>query len=156
MDGDTVSVERTIAAPPEKIFALLSDAGKHQAFDGSGTVIGSRRTDARAKAERLRIGSEFGMSMKQGLPYSTVNTVIEYEDNLRIAWQTVGSGFLGQVIGGRIWRYELEATDAGTLVRETWDLSQDRQAFLIKRSKLPSTTERNMQRTLERIEREVT
>lgn len=153
MHGDTVSVERVIAAPPEKIFALLSDASKHRVFDGSGTVVGSPAEGG--QPEPLRIGSAFGMSMKQGMRYSTVNTVIEYKDNLRIAWQTVASGFLGKVIGGRIWRYELEATESGTLVRETWDLSQDRQAFLIKRSGIPSATEQNMVRTLERIEREV-
>ena len=27
--------------------------------------------------------------------------------------------------GGRIWRYELEPVDGGTLVRETWDISQE-------------------------------
>ena len=38
MEGNTVSVERVIKAPPGAIFALLADAGKHAGFDGSGSV----------------------------------------------------------------------------------------------------------------------
>lgn len=51
------------------------------------------------------------------LPYRTTNTVIEYEPDRRIAWQTYGVGGLA---GGRTWRDELAPTDGGTLVRETW------------------------------------
>jgi hypothetical protein len=50
------------------------------------------------------------------LPYRTTNTVIEFEQDRRIAWQTT---MLGGLVGGRIWRYELSPTDGGTLVRET-------------------------------------
>ena len=64
------------------------------------------------------------MSMKMGVPYSMVNTVVEFEENRRIAWQTRPDRF-GQLVGGRIWRYELEPVDGGTLVRETWDISQE-------------------------------
>ena len=38
MDGNTVSVERVIKAPPDKIFALVADAGKHASIDGSESV----------------------------------------------------------------------------------------------------------------------
>ena len=148
MDSDTLSVERTIHAAPQAIFALLSDAGKHQSFDGSGTVQGTS-----SPSHPLELGSTFGMSMKMGLPYSTKNTVVELEPDRRIAWQT--TGFFG-LVGGRIWRYELEPIDDDeTLVRETWDLSQDRQAFLIKRSTMPATTEKNLRRTLDRLARAV-
>lgn len=143
MDGDTLSVERTIAAPPESIFALLADAGRHQAFDGSGTVKGTR-----TPSRPLERGTVFGMSMKMGAPYSTKNTVVEFEQGRRIAWQT--TGFFG-LVGGRIWRYELEPTADGTLVRETWDLSQDKQAALLKRTSMPTSTEKNMRRTLDRL-----
>ncbi|MGJ9412598.1 SRPBCC family protein [Aeromicrobium sp. CF4.19] len=144
MDSDTVSVERVIRAEPEEIFALLADAGRHESFDGSGTVQGTS-----APSRPLELGSVFGMSMKMGLPYSTKNTVIELEPGRRIAWQTKG---FGGVVGGRIWRYELEPQPEGsTLVRETWDLSQDKQAFLLKRSSMPATTEKNMRRTLDRL-----
>lgn len=146
MKSDTLSVQRRIEATPERIFALLADAGQHASFDGSGTVRGTS-----APSQPLHLGSRFGMSMRMGLPYRTVNEVVEYVPERRIAWQTSG---LGGLLGGRIWRYELEPTDDGaTLVRETWDLSQDRQAALLKRSRLPAATQRNMRATLDRLAR---
>ncbi|WP_201791275.1 hypothetical protein [Aeromicrobium sp. PE09-221] len=94
MDGNTVSAERVIAAPAPRIFALLADVAAHPSFDGSGTVRALR-----GSSEPLRLGSRFGMSMKRVLPYSTVNTVVMFEPDELIAWQTTG---LGGLIGGRI------------------------------------------------------
>ena len=74
---DVVSVERVIDAPPEAIFALLADPRRHRDFDGSGTV-----GDAKDLPDRLRLGSTFGMSMKQGVSYSMVNEVVEFEAGL--------------------------------------------------------------------------
>jgi hypothetical protein len=82
------------------------------------------------------------------IPYRTTNTVIEYEPDRRIAWQTVG---LGGLIGGRIWRYELNPADGGTLVRETWDVSQDKQKRMITSGSVPKQTEDGMRATLDRI-----
>ncbi|MDO9377202.1 MAG: SRPBCC family protein [Nocardioidaceae bacterium] len=151
MDHDTVSAERIVPAPPEAVFAMLSDASRHSEFDGSGTVRGTS-----GPSEPLRAGSVFGMSMNQGFSYSTQNTVIEFEQDRRIAWQTTGAGLLAKVVGGRIWRYELEPTEGGgTRLRETWDLSQDKQRFLIKRSPLVRTTRSNIDKTLARIEEQL-
>jgi uncharacterized protein YndB with AHSA1/START domain len=143
MDSDTITVERTIAAPPAEVFALLSDAAKHVEFDGSGTVRGTRQA-----SRPLSLGTRFGMAMHMGLGYRTSNTVVEFEQDRRIAWKTTG---LKGLVGGRIWRYELEPVDGGTLVKETWDLSQDRQKLLLKRTKMPAATTKGMRRTLERI-----
>lgn len=143
MESDTLSVERTIDATPDRIFALVADAAKHSLIDGSGTVVGTRR-----ESRPLSLGAKFGMSMKMGAPYKTSNEVIEFEQDRRIAWQT--SGLYG-LIGGRIWRYELTPQGDGTLVRETWDLSQDKQRFLLKRTKMPAAAKVGMRRTLDRI-----
>jgi uncharacterized protein YndB with AHSA1/START domain len=148
MDGDTVSVERVIAAPPERIFDLLADASQHPVIDGSGAVKAAK-ADA---PDRLTLGSTFGMSMKMVIGYSMVNEVIEYEDGKRIAWQARPPGFMGKISGGRIWRYELEPVDGGTRVRETWDVSQDHNRALLKIGPTPKSTQRNMEKTLERIE----
>ncbi len=152
MDGNVVTVQRTIPAPPDRIFAMLADARQHPAFDGSGTV----RSAGDGSGQPLREGSVFTMSMRNGFSYSMVNTVIEYEQDRRIAWQTTGAGLLKHVIGGRIWRYQLEPVVGGTLVRESWDLSHDKQRLLISRSSMPAVTEKNIARTLERIETAVT
>jgi uncharacterized protein YndB with AHSA1/START domain len=141
--GDTISVERLIKAPASEIFAFLADAGKHATIDGSGLVQHST-----ADSVPLTKGSKFGMSMKMGLPYKTTNTVIEFEQDRRIAWKTT---FVGGLVGGRIWRYELSPTDGGTLVRETWDLSQDKQRWMLKTDKMAKQAEDGMRATLEKI-----
>src|SRR3954471_7570837 len=149
---DTVSVERIIPAPAEKIFDLLADPARHRDIDGSGTV-----RDAKSGSERLTLGSTFGMSMKMGIPYSMVNEVIDFEENRRIAWQTKPPVSWGAKLGGgRIWRYELEPVDGGTLVRETWDISPEAslsKPLVVRGGK---KTSENMDKTLARIEEIVT
>jgi uncharacterized protein YndB with AHSA1/START domain len=143
---DHESVERTIAAPPEAIFALLADPRRHQDIDGSGTV-----RDAVEGPEHLELGSTFGMKMQMGMRYQMVNEVVEYEQDRRIAWQArPTSSVIGRLVGGRIWRYELEPVDGGTLVRETWDISQEHSKLLVQG--LRGKTRKNMAATLERME----
>jgi uncharacterized protein YndB with AHSA1/START domain len=149
VQGNTISVERVINASAADIFAMIADAGRHPSFDGSGTVDHSTE-----KSRPLALGAKFGMSMRGRpeslfLPYRTTNTVVEFEPDRRIAWQT-RMGPLG-VIGGRIWRYELSPVENGTLVRETWDVSQDRQRPMLKMGAMPKQTEDGMRATLERI-----
>jgi len=147
MDGDVVTTEKVIHASPEAIFALLADAARHPDIDGSGTVK-QAKGDA---PQRLSLGATFGMSMKMGIGYSMVNTVIEFEDDRRIAWQARPPGFMGRISAGRIWRYELEPVDGGTRVRESWDVSQDKQRLMLKLGGLPKKTKTNMAKTLDRI-----
>lgn len=148
---DVETVERIIAAPPEAIFAFLVDPRKHREIDGSGTV-----RDAKGGPQRLELGSTFGMSMKMGLPYSMVSTVIEYEENRRIAWQTHGPTRIGKLVGGRIWRYELEPVDGGTRVRESWDIREESAATRPLVRKGADKTRKDMAATLERIDSLVT
>jgi Polyketide cyclase / dehydrase and lipid transport len=140
---DRVSVERVMNSEAGEIFALIADAGKHPSFDGSGTV---RR--ATQDSIPLSKGSKFGMAMRWGLPYRTTNTVIEFEQDRLIAWQTT---MLGGLVGGRIWRFELSPTDGGTLVRETWDISKDRQRAWLKTSGMAKQTAQAMRKTLDRM-----
>ena len=140
-----VTVERVIPAAPEAIFELLVDPDRHHDIDGSGTVVGSKRG-----SQRLALGSRFGMSMKVGMSYSMVSTVVEFEEPRLIAWQTRGPGNLG---GGRIWRYELEPVEGGTLVRESWDITGESVLSKWMVKGLGEKTRANMDATLERIER---
>ena len=149
--NDVVTVERMIPSPPESIFDLIADPARHPDIDGSGSVRG-----AKAGSQRLGLGSTFGMSMKLGIPYSMVSTVVEYEENRRLAWQTRGPTAIGRHFGGRIWRYELEPVEGGTLVRESWDISQESAMTkpLVRRA--AGESRKAMMATLERIERLVT
>ena len=148
--SDVESVERVIPAVPEAIFALLADPSRHHEIDGSGTV-----RDAKDAPERLALGSTFGMAMHQGFGYSMENTVVEFEDGRRIAWQTrMPKPIISKLIGGRIWRYELEPVEGGTLVRESWDISQEQIKLLV--APMRGKTRKSMEATLARIEEVVT
>jgi uncharacterized protein YndB with AHSA1/START domain len=147
MPATSVSADRVIHAPAAAIFDVVADAARHPEIDGSGALV-KPKGDA---PQRLTMGSTFGMSMKMGVPYSTHNTVIEFEQDRRIAWQTVLPGPLGRFVGGRIWRYELEDAPGGTKVTETWDISQDKQAFFLKNQKVGQHTAVTMSKTLEHL-----
>jgi uncharacterized protein YndB with AHSA1/START domain len=141
----SVSVEREIAAPPEKIFDVLADPTQHPVIDGSGTVKHARGEEP----SRLALGTKFGMSMRLGIPYAITNTVVEFDENRLIAWRH---------FGGHRWRYELEPAGAGTRVRETYDWST---AILGTRLYIvatgwPKRAEQAMTQTLERLAAHVT
>jgi uncharacterized protein YndB with AHSA1/START domain len=145
-DRDVETVERVITAPPEKIFALLADPRRHPEIDGSGSV-----REVKESPERLALGSKFGMAMKQGISYSMVSEVVEFEDGRRIAWQSRPPGSIGSRLGGgRIWRYELEPVDGGTRVRETWDISQEKIKAIVRPAR--KKTREAMEATLGRIQ----
>ncbi|MFA5884755.1 MAG: SRPBCC family protein [Acidimicrobiia bacterium] len=144
--NDVESVERVIPAPPEAIFALLADPSRHHEIDGSGTV-----RDAKDSPDRLTLGAKFGMAMHQGFGYSMENTVVEFEEGRRIAWQTrMPKPIVSKLVGGRIWRYELEPVDGGTRVRESWDISQESIKILV--APMRGKTRKSMEATLARIE----
>jgi uncharacterized protein YndB with AHSA1/START domain len=142
-----VSVDRVINAPAGALFAVVADATRHPEIDGSGQLVRAKN----GAAHQLTMGATFDMSMKLGVPYSMSNTVVEFEQDRRIAWRTVQAGFLGRFLGGRIWRYEFEPVDGGTKVTETWDISGDKQAILLKHHKVGQQTAAAMSKTLDRL-----
>ena len=81
-----VSVERVIAASPDAIFDVLADPRRHAEIDGSGSVENVRE----GTAERLALGTHFGMDMKIGMPYRVQNEVVEFEEDRKIAWRHLG------------------------------------------------------------------
>jgi uncharacterized protein YndB with AHSA1/START domain len=138
-----VSVSRVIAASPEAIFDLLADPAQHARFDGSGSVR-QARPDAPG---RLTLGAQFGMDMKIGVPYRMTNTVVEFDDDRRIAWRHVG---------GHVWRYELEPVSGGTKVTESFDMTTAKSPFMLKLLRAPQRNRTSIERTLERLEQLVT
>jgi len=150
-DQDVQTVERIIPAPPEAIFDLIVDPTRHRDIDGSGTV-----RQAKGPSRRLELGDRFGMSMRIGVPYAMVSTVIELEENRRLAWQTRGPTAVGQLVAGRIWRYELEPVEGGTRVRETWDITQESPITKPFARMGAADARKNMAATLARIEQLVT
>ncbi|WP_236788376.1 SRPBCC family protein [Amycolatopsis sp. GM8] len=133
-----VSGTRFVAAPPEDIFALLTDPSQHPVLDGSGTVQAARS----GGPDRLELGTRFGMDMKLGAPYKILNTVVEYEENRLIAWRH---------FNGHRWRWELTPVDGGTEVTETFDWSTARVPVAISLSFFPRRNKEGIERTLDRL-----
>ena len=138
MANKSVSAQLVIKASPEKIFDLLADPAKHSLIDGSGSVKAGRP----GNPKRLSLGAKFSMDMRIKLPYRISNTVVEFEENRRIAWWHYAHN---------IWRYELEPVDGGTRVTETFDFSKGRGAWLIERMGYSKKNQAAMESTLERL-----
>ncbi len=147
-EKDVLSVERVVHAPAAEIFAVISDPSRHHEFDGSGTVRDVRGGVSGPAA----LGDRFGMSMKMGLPYVMSSEVVEFEQDRRFAWRTTAPSRLGRAVGGRIWRYELEPVEGGTLVRETWDITGESSFSRPFVRRLGSKTLKDMSATLDRLE----
>ena len=138
IDGRTVSASAVVATRPEEIFALLANPYRHHEFDGSGTVKG-----AVSGPQRLTLGDRFGMAMRNGLPYRTVNRVIEFEPNRRIAWCHAAKA---------VWRYELEPVEGGTRVTETFDYRSAPLRRVFELLGMPKGNARSIQATLTRLQ----
>jgi uncharacterized protein YndB with AHSA1/START domain len=138
-----VSVSRVIHTSPAAVFDVLADPAGHAIIDGSGQVTAARPSGP----QRLSLGAKFRMDMKQGLPYRITNTVVEFEENRRIAWRHAG---------GHVWRYELEPVPAGTNVTETFDWSTSRAKWFIELMRYPTKHIPHMERTLERLDEHLT
>ncbi|WP_037366206.1 SRPBCC family protein [Nakamurella lactea] len=148
----TVTVERTIDAPPELIFALLADPARHHQIDGSGTLHGRSRGP-----QRLELGSTFSMAMQQSkFRYRSMNRVIEFVDNRVIAWETVGERNGRRFIGGQRWRYQLVPIAGpdglpSTLVLHSYDWGAALFAPAIHLAGYPRRMALGMTKTLQRL-----
>lgn len=128
----------TINAPAEVIFDLVADPRNHALFDGSDTLRGNVRGP-----DRLELGSKFGMDMHIFANYRIKNTVVEFEENRRIAWCHPGH---------HRWRYELESIDPNTtVVVETFDGSTARIPAALKLMNAYENNQKAILKTLVRL-----
>jgi uncharacterized protein YndB with AHSA1/START domain len=108
-----VTVTRTMAASPEKVFNVVSDPKMHVEIDGSGMLMKT------PKAGSLRtVGDSFEMDMDReplgDIPlgkYKVLNTVTKVEPDHLFEWN------IGAVDGepfGHVYGYEIVALDDGT------------------------------------------
>jgi uncharacterized protein YndB with AHSA1/START domain len=139
-----ISESTTIDAPPDVVFAILTDPRQHSRIDGSGSV-GS----VIAAPERLTAkGQTFTLRMKLfGVPYLIRNRVVEFEAGRRIAWRHFTANR---------WRYELAPTaDGGTTVTETFDTSRANKITdgVVRWAKFPERNREGIVGTLERLKK---
>jgi uncharacterized protein YndB with AHSA1/START domain len=134
-----VSGTAIIAAPAERIFALLTDPAQHPLIDGTGSVLAVQA----GGPDRLTLGSKFGMDMKISAPYKILNTVVEYDQDRLIAWRH---------FYGHRWRWQLTRLgDGRTEVTETFDWSTARSPLLLTLSPFPRRNRRGIEKSLQRL-----
>ncbi len=142
-------VERLVRAEPQVVFDLLADPYRHHVIDGTNTLTGQVRGPG-----RLFSGATFTMGMKMGpIPYRTTNTVVDFEESSRIAWQTAARRRGRIVMGGQVWAYELEPRpEHSTLVRASYDWSGAmRPEWTIERLGMPERARAALVATLDRL-----
>jgi uncharacterized protein YndB with AHSA1/START domain len=109
--SDALSVSLTIAAPPEELWARVSDVtrmGDWSPETTSGTWIKGATGPA--------VGARFKGDNRHGKKtWTTVCEVTDCELGLVFAFDAM----VGPIRYSN-WRYEFEATDDGTLVTEKW------------------------------------
>ena len=119
--SDRIEVQRTIAAPAPRIFAVLCDPQGHVAIDSSGMLQDADGEPVGA------VGDNFVVHMdRESLndfpmgKYDVTVTIREFEADRLIAWTVLGH--IRPPIG-HIYGYRLEPTADGTLVTSFYDWS---------------------------------
>jgi uncharacterized protein YndB with AHSA1/START domain len=128
-DSRLLEVTESIPAPPEKVFALLTDPNRHTEIDGAHMLRGL----ASGRCPVTGIGDVFVMNMSQeGIgDYQMRSEVVDFEPNRRIIWApalhppNALRDKLGDVdLSGYVWSWELEPTaSGGTRLTHTYDWS---------------------------------
>jgi hypothetical protein len=123
MSEERMSVQRTIAAEPGTIFALLADPKGHVAIDASGMLQSSTGESAKA------VGDSFVIHMdREALndypemgQYDVTVTFTKFDADRELAWTILGQ-IKPQI--GHVYGYTLEPTEGGTLVTSYYDWSE--------------------------------
>lgn len=120
--SERLEVQRTIAAEPSQIFALLCDPQGHVEIDSSGMLLDATGDPVSA------IGDSFVVHMdREALndyplgKYDVTVSIVAFEPDREIAWTILGQ-IKPQI--GHVYGYRLEPVEDGTLVTSYYDWSQ--------------------------------
>jgi len=124
------------------VFDVLSDPTQHSLFDGSDSVRGKM-----SGPPRLYLGARFAMRMHWVAPYVIRNTVVEYDEDRRIAWRHFAR---------HIWRYELtplsdDRAQPRTQVTETFVWGSSPIGFTYDRVGIVERNDEAIRATLQRL-----
>lgn len=152
MSDTKITVERTINAPSDAVFDVLSNPDRHKELDASGFI------QAVVKGDRITgVGDTFTMDMAgehMGGEYRTDNHVVGYDPNRLLAWQTAPAGTEPK---GWQWVWELESQGSDqTLVRHSYDWTQVTDEALLAKNLFPLVQADQLEETLQRLDQAVT
>jgi uncharacterized protein YndB with AHSA1/START domain len=152
MSDDKITVERTINAPSDAVFDVLTNPDRHKELDASGFI------QAVAKGDRISgVGDTFRMDMAgdhMGGEYQTDNHVVGYDPNRLVAWKTAPAGTEPK---GWQWVWELESQGSEqTLVRHTYDWSQVTDEALLAKGLFPLVGQEQLEDSVQRLDQAVT
>jgi hypothetical protein len=119
MTSERLEVQRTIAAKPAAIFAVLSDPQGHVDIDATGMLMDATGGPVNA------VGDTFVVHMDRealndyplGL-YDVEVSITTFVPDREIAWTVIGQLTLGHIYG-----YQLAPADGGTVVTSYYDWS---------------------------------
>jgi hypothetical protein len=137
------SVTRNVPITAARLFAVLSDPGRHAAIDGSGMVRGAATTERITK-----VGDVFRMVVYHPAAgeYQTDNHVVEFERSRRIAWAT---GTVGGEPSGWRWIWELDDAGDFTAVTHTYDWSRVTDERALQMISFPLISTEQMEASIE-------
>ncbi|MEJ7794711.1 MAG: SRPBCC family protein [Nocardioides sp.] len=146
-DQKRITVQRTIDAPTQAVFDVLSNPERHPELDGSGFVVSDEKTD-----RITGTGQVFRMNMTgphMGGDYQTDNTVTGYDANHLLAWQTAPADTPPP---GWEWTWELAAQGSeSTDVTLTYDWSNVTDPALLEKVKFPLVSQSELEDSLGRL-----
>lgn len=136
---------RTIEAPADAVFEVLTNPKRHREFDGSGFVRSEDQGD-----RITATGQVFTMNMEgdhMGGEYKTDNHVTGYVKDKLVAWQTAPAGTEPK---GWEWVWELEPNgQRETQVSLTYDWSKVTDKELLQKISFPLVPEADLEESLQ-------
>jgi hypothetical protein len=119
--AERMEVERTIAADPGAIFAVLCDPRGHVAIDSSGMLMSATGEPVTAVGDSfvVHMDREALNDYPMGL-YDVTVTIVTFVPDREIAWTILGQ-IRPQI--GHVYGYTLAPGDAGTVVTSYYDWS---------------------------------
>ena len=122
MTTERFEVQRQIAAPPAKVFAVLCDPQGHVAVDSSGMLQSADGAPVQGVGDKFVVHMD--REAKNDYPmgkYDVTVIITQFEPDARIEW-TISGAIQPPIM--HLYGYRLEPSSAGTLVTTYYDWSQ--------------------------------
>lgn len=146
-DDKRITVQRTIDAPTQAVFDVLSNPERHPELDGSGFVLSDEKSD-----RITGTGDVFRMNMSgphMGGDYQTDNTVTGYDANHLLAWQTAPADTEPP---GWEWTWQLAAQGSdATEVTLSYDWSKVTDPQILEKVSFPLVPQSALEDSLARL-----